>query len=59
MNTQDSHKTEPELGTVIKESGVARDKLFVTTKVDAPNMHDIEGALRASLQKLQLDYVDL
>jgi diketogulonate reductase-like aldo/keto reductase len=53
------YKTESELGTGIKESGVARDKLFVTAKVDAPNMHDIETALKTSLKKLQMDYVDL
>lgn len=53
------YKTETELGTGIKESGVARDKLFVTTKVDKPNINDIEGALKTSLKKLQLDYVDL
>jgi diketogulonate reductase-like aldo/keto reductase len=53
------YKTESELGTGIKESGVARDKLFVTAKVDAPNMHDIETALKTSLRKLQMDYVDL
>ncbi|KAI7581999.1 hypothetical protein KC346_g18529, partial [Hortaea werneckii] len=27
------YKTETELGTAIKQSGVAREKLFVTTKV--------------------------
>jgi diketogulonate reductase-like aldo/keto reductase len=53
------YKTESELGTGIKESGVVRDKLFGTAKVDAPNMHDIETALKTSLKKLQLDYVDL
>jgi diketogulonate reductase-like aldo/keto reductase len=53
------YKTEPELGTAIKESGVARDKLFVTTKVANASMNDIEGALKESLKKLQLEYVDL
>jgi diketogulonate reductase-like aldo/keto reductase len=53
------YKTEQELGTGIKESGVEREKLYVTAKVDKPNMHDIEGALRTSLGKLQMDYVDL
>lgn len=53
------YKTEQELGSGIKESGVEREKLFVTTKVDNDNIHDIENALQISLKKLQLDYVDL
>lgn len=53
------YKTERELGIAIKESGVAREKLFVTTKVNNENINDIAGAIKASLEKLQLDYVDL
>ncbi len=52
------YKTEPELGTAIKESGVSREKLFVTTKV-ITNIKDIPNAITASLEKLQLSYVDL
>ena len=53
------YKTEPELGIAIKECGVPREKLFVTTKVDKYNINDIAGAIKRSLEKLQLDYVDL
>lgn len=52
------YKTETELGAAIKQSGVAREKLYVVTKV-LPNIDDIPAALKASLKKLGVDYVDL
>lgn len=59
LDGAEMYKTESELGKGIKESGVSRDKLFVTTKVDNANINDIAGAIKTSLKKLQLEYVDL
>jgi diketogulonate reductase-like aldo/keto reductase len=51
------YQTEAEVGVAIKESGIPREDIFITTKALKP--HDVEGALRESLKKLQTDYVDL
>ena len=52
------YNTERELGVAIKESGVSREKLFVTTKV-MTNIKDIPSAIDTSLKKLGLGHVDL
>jgi len=49
---------EAELGQAIKESGVPREKLYVTTKLIGHQQSDTEACFAESLKKLQLDYVD-
>ncbi|MGI8762335.1 MAG: aldo/keto reductase [Jatrophihabitantaceae bacterium] len=61
VDTAAMYRNEGGVGTAIAESGIAREELFVTTKLDN-NAHGHDEALRAceqSLQRLGLDYVDL
>ncbi|KAL1955665.1 hypothetical protein VTO42DRAFT_8210 [Malbranchea cinnamomea] len=62
LDGAEMYNTERELGVAIKESGVPREKLFVTTKLHdglSASISDIRGALDASLKRLGLEYVDL
>ena len=63
IDTASFYKNEEVIGEalqkVFKESSVKREDLFVVTKIWGDQKKDVEGALKESLQKLQLDYVDL
>ncbi len=61
IDTAASYQNEEAVGRGIKQSGVARKKLFVTTKLWIQS-NGYEGTLKAferSLKRLQLDYIDL
>ena len=61
IDTAASYQNEEAVGRGIKQSGVAREKLFITTKLWIQR-NGYEGTLRAfenSLKRLQLDYIDL
>jgi 2,5-diketo-D-gluconate reductase A len=61
IDTAASYKNEEAVGRGIKQSGVAREKLFITTKLWIQS-NGYEGTLKAfdnSLQRLQLDTIDL
>lgn len=61
IDTAAAYGNEESVGAGIKESGVKRADLFVTTKLWNPD-HGYDNAKKAidtSLQKLGLDYVDL
>lgn len=50
---------ESQVGKAIKDSGVPRSEIFVTTKLWCTQHGDPAQALDESLQRLGLDYVDL
>ncbi len=61
IDTAAIYKNERGVGQAIKESGVAREELFITTKVwnSDQGYESTLAAYEESLEKLGLDYVDL
>lgn len=61
IDTAAGYGNEDGVGKAIRESGINRDEIFVTTKVwnDAQRNDDVMGAFERSMDKLGLDYVDL
>src|SRR5690606_7563147 len=61
IDTAIRYGNEKEVGQAIRDSGVARDELFVTTKIWFDNLAPENVAARTaeSLERLQLDHVDL
>ena len=61
IDTAQAYQNEEAVGEAIKESGVKREDLFITTKLwlsDA-GYEKAKKAFEVSLNKLQLDYLDL
>jgi len=61
IDTAASYGNEEAVGRAIKRSGVAREELFVTTKLWIADAGDERTmpAFERSLKRLQLDYLDL
>ena len=62
LDTAAAYGNEEAVGRAIKNSGIPREELFVTTKLyvqDAPAEQNTKRAFEISLNKLGLDYVDL
>lgn len=51
------YENEASVGEGIKQSGLSRDELFITTKYDGQT--NVEAGLEASLNKLGVKFVDL
>jgi 2,5-diketo-D-gluconate reductase A len=61
IDTAAAYGNEEAVGNAIKRSGVAREELFVTTKlwIQDAGYERTKAAFERSLQRLQLEYLDL
>ncbi|KAF2228744.1 putative glycerol dehydrogenase Gcy1 [Viridothelium virens] len=59
IDTALAYGNEHEVGLGIKDSGVPRDQIWITTKLDNTWHHVVEDGITSSLKSLQTDYVDL
>jgi 2,5-diketo-D-gluconate reductase A len=61
IDTAQMYGNEKEIGEAIAESGLAREEIFVTTKLNNNNHRpeDVRSSFDESLQKLGLDHVNL
>src|SRR5215216_4453960 len=61
IDTAAAYGNEAAVGNAIKRSGIAREELFVTTKlwIQDAGYERTKAAFERSLQRLQLEYLDL
>ena len=61
IDTAQAYFNEQNVGDAIRKSGIAREEIFLTTKVWITNAGEEQAArsIDESLRKLQTDYVDL
>jgi len=59
IDTALAYGNEAEVGEGIKASGVPREEIWITTKLDNPWHKRVEEGIQSSLKSLGVDYVDL
>ncbi|KAI0641329.1 Aldo/keto reductase [Trametes meyenii] len=59
IDTATAYANEKEVGLGIKDSGVPREEIFLTTKLSNVDQRDVEGALKRSLEQLDTPCLDL
>lgn len=61
FDTASLYETERVLGQAVKESGIPREEFFIVSKlwIDERGAENVKKALERSLDRLQMDYLDL
>jgi len=61
IDTAQMYRNEQDIGDALQTSNVPRDEIFLTTKLLQSNLraNDVRSSFAASLERLQMEYVDL
>jgi 2,5-diketo-D-gluconate reductase B len=59
IDTARMYENEAEVGAAIADSGIAREAIFVTTKIWPTDFRQLLGKTEDSLRQLKTDYIDL
>lgn len=59
IDTAPIYKNEDQIGLAVRNSGLPRDKVFIVTKLDIHEQRTVIPALKKSLKRLNMSYVDL
>ncbi|KAK7057826.1 Aldo-keto reductase [Favolaschia claudopus] len=59
IDTAQLYRNETEVGIAIRDSGLSRQDIFITTKYSRTDGLDIQTSIRNSLEYLDVSYVDL
>ena len=59
IDTAHAYLNEREVGEAIKESGVKREDIWLTTKIRPTEYPDAEAAVDRALERLGVEYLDL
>lgn len=59
IDTAYMYGNEAEVGRAVRESGVSREEVFVTTKLYPSQFSEAEAAIEEALGKMDLGYIDL
>jgi glycerol 2-dehydrogenase (NADP+) len=59
IDTALAYGNEAEVGQGIRDSGIPREEIWITTKLDNTWHHRVQDGIDSSLKSLGVDYVDL
>lgn len=59
IDTASIYNNEAEVGEAVRNSGIPREEIFVTTKLYPNQFDNPEKAIEESLERLDIEYIDL